>query len=77
MTYWLIFLHSGELVISRKQYKNWEAIQKAWENYMTSLQFANWQELYNWIMEEYPDEACQLTSRLDTFNHATKEEMML
>jgi hypothetical protein len=53
----LIYLRSGEMIISRKPYADWREIQDEYEDYMTSLGPFSEEGLIEFLSEEYGDES--------------------
>ena len=53
----LIYLRSGETLISRKPYADWREIQDEYEDYMTSLGPFSEEGLIEFLSAEYGDES--------------------
>jgi hypothetical protein len=52
-TYHLIFLRNSTLILSKKTYEDWQAIQTEFDDYMTSLNFDSLEEVNEFLSFEY------------------------
>lgn len=75
--YWLIFLRSGEIRVSRKAYSSWHAVQETFAGYMTSLEFTDFEAMKNWLLEEYPEQESIIKDALQDFYQEHKTEVAL
>lgn len=51
--YNLIFLRTGEIRLSRKQYTDWQEIQDEYKDYMTSIDFESLKDIETYIKIDY------------------------
>jgi hypothetical protein len=49
----LIFLNTGKLLLSSKEYKSWWEIQSEYENYSASLDFESLGDIMEYISTDY------------------------
>ena len=50
----IIYLRSGRMLLSKKEYLSWREIQNEYEDYMTSLGPWSVEEVIEFLREEYP-----------------------
>ena len=74
--YNLIFLRTGKLLLSRKQYSNWREIQDEYDDYMASLDFESLLDVQDYIKMDYNltlDKAKQEVNRINQTSDETVE----
>lgn len=50
----IIYLRSGRVLLSKKEYSSWREIQDEYEDYMTSLGPWSAEDVLGFLREEYP-----------------------
>lgn len=49
----LIYLRSGEIILSKKCYNSWREIQDEYENYMTDLLFMSCEDIIDFFKDDF------------------------
>lgn len=65
--YTLIFLNTGVLILSSKEYRSWREIQNEYENFSTSIDFEDLETIKEYIMMDYKLEKTVVENLITTF----------
>ena len=53
ISYNLIFLTDSSILLTTREYNNWQDIQNEYDNYMTSISFCTIEEVWVYLQNEY------------------------
>ncbi len=73
----LIYLRTGEMLLSKKEYSHWEEIQDEYEHYMTDLAFDSCEDLISFFELDFGDECCWLFSKNELFDFMKSDEIVI
>jgi hypothetical protein len=65
--YNLIFLNTGVMLLSSKEYNSWREIQDEYENYSTSIDFENFEAIKEYIILDYKVDKTYVENLIATF----------
>ena len=65
--YNLIFLNTGVMLLSSKEYNSWLEIQDEYENYSASIDFESFEAIKEYIISDYKVEKTQAENLITTF----------
>jgi hypothetical protein len=56
---WIVYLRSGPVLLTKKQYESWRGLQDEYDDYMTSL--GPWPpfDVIEFLKDEYPQDVTQ------------------
>ncbi len=75
--YNLIFLNTGALLLSSKEYNSWREIQDEYENYSASIDFESLEAIKEYIISDYKVEKKTVEHLLNTFINTNKGVMTI
>ena len=73
----LIFLRNSKLILSNKKYQNWKEIQTEYDEYMSSLNFENINEIKEYLTIEYKLKTEKINELLNEKELNNKEQIEL
>ncbi len=73
----LIYLRTGEMLLSKKEYSHWEEIQDEYEHYMTDLAFDSCEDLISYFELDFGDESHWPFSKNELLHFINSDEVVL
>ena len=73
----LIYLRTGEMLLSKKHYSHWEEIQDEYEHHMTDLAFDSCEDLISFFELDFGDELRWPFSKNELFDFMKSDEIVI
>ena len=73
----LIYLRNSKLILSNRKYQNWKEIQSEYDEYMTSLNFENTNEIKEYLQIEYTLETEKVNELVNEMELNNEEQIEL
>lgn len=77
MKYYLVYLHCGKMVLTKKSYAHWKEIENEYGDYMTSLEFVCIEDLIDFISCEFHEKCNDISQTVRDFARSEETEMKL
>lgn len=73
----LIYLRSGNMILSKKHYNSWREIQDEYDNYMADLSFMTCEDIINFFEDDFVEENKFPFSKNQILNFAESDDIII